>query len=733
MNYRPQPIDTSRITLTPEQLALIERLAENTHDLWAQQRFADGWRYGPERSDRLKQHPGLVLYQDLPDSEKHYDRLISQEVLKALLGLGYRIEGQGIAIAAAADQQLSLALQGLEESAQLNLSSLLQLRRAAIKVMPRTPDVYRVLGDAILQLGEPLLAYDVIAEGVKHWPDDLRLQQLFALALARSGATERANLLCQQLLATGSSDEGTLSLLARTHKDLWQQSSILHEKQHHLKQAAQRYEQAYQSSGHYYPGINAATMNLLLGRRDLARLLAAAVREQCQEDLGSADYWVLATLGEVALIEQDWHGAANWYQQAAIAGQRRYGDLSSTRRNAALLLQYWNRDLACLKEWLPLPRIAVFSGHTIDRPDRPSPRFPADLEPQAYQAIYQRLHQLDVRIGYASAACGADILFLEALLELGGEVHVVLPYDQEQFRQNSVDIVPSGQWRQRFERLLAEATEVIVASPRQRQPCDALYEYANLLLYGLAKIRAEQLNCDLVPLALWNGESGGTGGTASAIAHWQQAGARVEIVDLKAILNASEPIPETPEPPSFPGEAKPIMALLFADVVNYSQLAEEQIACFVEHFLGAIAALEFSLPYRAAMKNTWGDALYYVFPRVAEAAKFALALCDLIEATDWQAKGLPQELNLRIALHAGPVYRYVNPITQQTSYIGTHVSHTARIEPIAPPGHVYASQAFAALAASEPDKTFTCDYVGQTPLAKGYGTFPTYRVRRTSR
>jgi hypothetical protein len=41
---------------------------------------------------------------------------------------------------------------------------------------------------------------------------------------------------------------------------------------------------------------------------------------------------------------------------------------------------------------------------------------------------------------------------------------------------------------------------------------------------------------------------------------------------------------------------------------------------------------------------------------------------------------------LRIALHAGPVYRHINPITGHTDYIGTHVSHTARIEPITPPG-----------------------------------------------
>ena len=60
------------------------------------------------------------------------------------------------------------------------------------------------------------------------------------------------------------------------------------------------------------------------------------------------------------------------------------------------------------------------------------------------------------------------------------------------------------------------------------------------------------------------------------------------------------------------------------------------------------------------------------------------------------------------------------------------VEFAARIEPITPPGQVYASQAFAALAAAQGVTEFTCDYVGQTPLAKGYGTFATYHVHRNN-
>lgn len=171
------------------------------------------------------------------------------------------------------------------------------------------------------------------------------------------------------------------------------------------------------------------------------------------------------------------------------------------------------------------------------------------------------------------------------------------------------------------------------------------------------------------------------------------------------------------------------MAMLFADAVNFSKLTEQQIPLFLNHFLGAIGNLISTSPHAPLIKNTWGDGLYFVFSDVRDAGLFALDLCELMVSTDWSKKGLPKAINLRIALHAGPVYSCVDPVTGLASFTGTHVSRAARIEPITPPGQVYASQAFAALSAAQGVKEFTCDYVGQTPLAKGYGTFATYHVR----
>ena len=90
-NYMPQPIDTSRVELPKGIEELLERLAKNGHEVWAEQRVKDGWRYGFRRDDAHKKHPDLVPYEELPESERVYDRRVAAETLKVIAALGYRI------------------------------------------------------------------------------------------------------------------------------------------------------------------------------------------------------------------------------------------------------------------------------------------------------------------------------------------------------------------------------------------------------------------------------------------------------------------------------------------------------------------------------------------------------------------------------------------------------------------------------------------------------------------
>ena len=90
--YTPTPADTSNVQLSEELMQLTEEMARNVHDVWAAGRIAEGWTWGPERNDARKENPCLVPYEELPDSERDYDRNTAIETLKLILSLGYKIE-----------------------------------------------------------------------------------------------------------------------------------------------------------------------------------------------------------------------------------------------------------------------------------------------------------------------------------------------------------------------------------------------------------------------------------------------------------------------------------------------------------------------------------------------------------------------------------------------------------------------------------------------------------------
>lgn len=750
MEYKPCPIDTSQITLSEDILELTELLAKNTHEIWAQQRVSENWHYGAERNDARREHPGLVSYEELSEVEKQYDRNTALETLKTILSLGYRIEppardsARDAALAATTTDDVNAILEALDRPGALGLNGLLAVWQSRDTTRwARHPELYRRLAERLVKLGEMLLAYDVVSEGRKFWPGDLRLRQLQALALTRTGATMRANTLLAALYREGQRDEETVGMLARTHKDLWQQATDANERARQLRQSYKFYEEAYQLSGGYWTGINAATLALLSGERERARTLAGEVRERCLEALrqleatGGDAYWPLATLGEAALVCEDWTEAARWYEQAATTGKQHLGELTSTRRNARLITEYLGGDPTFIDKHLPAPKVVVSDGRGAAHEGEAARRVPAWAEASARKVILARLVELNAGVGYAAVPSYGDASFLEAMLEAGGETHAILPCQlsellkaeqAEQAKQTECakqteqaaqraeapgDGDESASDRAaRYESLLRRVTSIVAASEQNMAEGGASDEYARLLLQGLALIRAKQLDTVLVALALPEDDATQVAARppanadAAASAHAvQTAGAAT---DFKARM----------------------AALLFADAVNFSKLTEAQIPVFVRDFLGAIGTLAARFQPAPLLRNTWGDGLYLVFEDVQAAGRFALDLSDLLNATDWTERGLPADLNLRIALHAGPVYACTDPVTQHLNFIGTHVSRAARLEPITPPGQVYASQAFAALAAAQSVAEFTCDYVGQTPLAKKYGTFPTYHVRR---
>lgn len=90
-NYIPKPAKLDDVKLSDELNDLVEHMAKNVHEVWAQNRIREGWCLGPYRNDELKTHPCLVPYEDLPEVEKAYDRNTAMETLKLIVSLGFKI------------------------------------------------------------------------------------------------------------------------------------------------------------------------------------------------------------------------------------------------------------------------------------------------------------------------------------------------------------------------------------------------------------------------------------------------------------------------------------------------------------------------------------------------------------------------------------------------------------------------------------------------------------------
>jgi len=89
--YSPQPIDTTGIMLPAQLESLIEEVSKNVHEVWAASRISQGWKYGKERDEKMKTHPCLVPYEELPEIEKEYDRNTAIGTLKLVIKFGYKI------------------------------------------------------------------------------------------------------------------------------------------------------------------------------------------------------------------------------------------------------------------------------------------------------------------------------------------------------------------------------------------------------------------------------------------------------------------------------------------------------------------------------------------------------------------------------------------------------------------------------------------------------------------
>jgi len=570
--------------------------------------------------------------------------------------------------------------------------------------------------------GELLSAFDLAERGLEQHPEDIWLKHRAVLALARAGSTEEARRRFDEYGLGEIEAEDVAALRARIAKDV-ALAAQGEERRRYAARSAALYGAIFARTGGYYPGINAATLSMVARDPEPARALAERVLELVRGR--TSDYYEAATEAEAQLLLGRVEEARAALARAAALHGGDLGAVGTTRRQLRLVCEASGIDADVLTA-LAGPQIVHYCGHRISG-DAEGGRFPARAEDLVSNRIVAELRRHPVACAYGSLASGGDILWAEALLAQGAELHVVLPFAREEFIVASV--APAGpRWVERFERCLSAASGVSFASEDARVADDVLYRYASELAMGLALLRARYLDTEARQLALWDGgPAHGAAGTAIDVATWRGLGLPVTVISLNGVAFGSADLASKPADP--PASSRVVRAMLFADVKEFSKLSDEQLPRFADRVLGAFASVLERHGASVHYRNTWGDGMYVVLSDAPAAAACALDLQRAMQAIDLAAEGLPSHLALRLAGHVGPVFRVRDPVLQAPSFMGSHVSRTARIEPVTPPGTVYVTEPFAAALALAGTEEFLSDYVGHMPAAKDYGRLRMHRLR----
>ena len=655
----------------------------------------------------------------------------------------------------------------------------------------------------LLEEGQNFLAHDVARDGLKQFPGSFKLAIFGAVALSQTGALDEARKLLQPVLDVILIDEGpfhrlhmslrravevlgeepgkdtlavmaelaeamelvrgkklvanadaeTYTSLAGVFREAWIASGARRDLEH----CRELFLRAFHTGGATRAGIDAAVTSWLLGDIDSARALARSVSDRVRAaetefSLSPEErYQLLVTVGEAHLLLDETEEALASFAWASTVEGIHYGSTVSALKQLALLQGGGLTVPAAVFDIIKPPTVVVFTGHPLDRPGE-GPHFPPELEAAVRAEIARSLDELGAQVGYSMAACGSDLLFIEAMLERGAEVNVVMPYAIDDFIAENVRYGGS-RWEMRFRNALKLATTVTYATEERYLGHGMLYRFANQCLHGLATLRATFLTTAPYLLAVWDMMPGSlVGGAADFIDQWEDI-ARLRIIDLDSLLQerpelAGDSVPTMPDLDADAdeerGEGRVIRSMMFCDIAGYSKLKEEHTPVFLD-FLRIISRGMAMLDIQPIAINTWGDAIFAVMDKASPMAEYAQTLQEMVAAADEELRDrLPHPLSLRISLHAGPVFQASDPICGRQNFYGSHINRAARLEPVTVIGHVYATQQFVAVLTAEQsalrseaqnrgdefDEKFACEYVGVLSLAKDFGKQAVYHLRR---
>lgn len=651
--------------------------------------MAEGWHYGAVRDEKVKTTPNLVPYDKLSEAEKDVDRGTALTTLRTILGEGYCIVRAEPASGCGSGELHAVELL-LHDAESLTFEAADVLRRSRpAEFWAEHPELLLRLAQRASDAGWPLMVFDMVSQALarrESAPDfapsavDGELRYLEVLSLVEIGALERAAQELGKLENFGGVAGDLQGLRGRIAKMQGLRAIEAGEARSCFEKSKATYESAYRTArqnflthGNAEDAETAYYLGINAATLGAWAGHAAEAESLAREVLELCDRAEqLSAAGSASPWLEATRGEAHLLLQDAKAGGAAYSAAAKALKGQLRPLQSMRRQA------LETARRTGFSQQAVESWFQLPGIHVAGFDEETYDT------PADGSIVFFYLNDPRQLQRAAELVRLAAEFHLGTEEPLNKFRER----LDTAQGKL-LDTILAGAARVLGQNEIRAAGQEATPVFTKLFFRGLALLRGHEL--DLVPRGL--------------------------------------PSPELCGAAS--GQTLPFRALLCADAKGYSRLEAERLRIFCSDFLGCVGGVVDRFRDHALTVKTAGDGLFMAFRDVPGAIRFGLELRDATAAIDWTRRGFPEDLGLRISLDAGPVMEFKDPVTGRHDVAGRLVNRAARIEPVTPVNHVYASRTMAALALALDVQGVRFEYAGETALPKGFGTFPLYHVARS--
>ena len=542
--------------------------------------------------------------------------------------------------------------------------------------------------DSYLDRGLNQIAFNLAMEASKRAPRDMRFRHRAVLATARSGAMAEALTMIDKLgLKHDYTDEELGCLRPRILRDMAFSTDNEAQKKSYLVDSAEEYAKVFDKCRKNYSGLNAAYGYALLGESERARGLASIVSDITHEKLEPLDeddpsYWLRATMAECKLLQNDLPTAAALFKSACQASDVTPGKKATTRQQLIRSADYLNIDRAWIDKSTPQHKTLFFSGPLAGKSSEETD----DLIDTVVADVERYIEENTIGWACGALASGCDIAIAETLLEAGVSLNVYLPLPPQEFMKTSVSAF-GDEWRQRFVDCMRAASS-IEWNRRAPHASRATYQLGALIAMGKAIRHADELHTDALGFFAVQEDSDSAASLSIAnLDLWKKSNH-----DYGAISG------HWPKKDKASGEDKTAMryAVTLQSLGRKSTLPEE---------LGKS---------QQCVRSPDINCATYLFATIKNACTAALSLQDSKDAS-----------KMRIWLDVGVFHTDEKKNTENVAHDNLI---TASCRPLTDEGKIYASEAYASIAALSPLPARRFEYAGYMSTQEKLDPCPLYMV-----